>query len=102
MSCGVAPTFPRPGPGETTSDPWPQGLSRSTPINLATFGVGSAVVPMVPQQPYPAGAYTSGRGNLTLYNNTNSQVAAGQPLQFRSQADRIRYRLGLAQQASCQ
>lgn len=102
MSCGATPTFPRPGLGETTSSPWPQGLSRSVPIDLTTFGVGSAVVPVVPQQPYPAGAYTSGRGNLALYNNTNLAVAAGQPLQFRSQADRVRYRVGLAQQASCQ
>ena len=102
MSCGVIPTFPLPSPGETTTNSWPQGLSRSVPINLTTFGVGSAVVPLVPQQVYPAGAYTSGRGNLALYNNTNLAVAAGQPLQFRSQADRIRYRVGLAQQASCQ
>lgn len=102
MSCRVIPTFPRPGLGETTANCWPQGLSRSLPINLTTFGVGSAVVPVVPQQPYPAGEYTSGRGNAALFNNTNDAVAAGQPLQFRSHADRIRYRVGLAQQASCQ
>lgn len=99
MSCSsVIPTFPRPSPGETTTDCWPQGLSRSTPINFSTFGVGSQNVSLVPQTPWPSGAYTTSLGALTLYNSTQAAVAAGQPLQFRSQADRIRYRLACLQQ----
>jgi hypothetical protein len=100
MSCpgNVVPIFPRPGPGETTSDPWPQGLSRSVPIP-STFGVYSQIVPVVPEQPYFASQYTDYKvsGTQYIYTSTTAAQLSTTAIQFRSQAERINFIKGRLQ-----
>jgi hypothetical protein len=100
MSCpgNVIPVFPRPGPGESTNDPWPQGLSRSVPIP-STFGVFSQIVPVVPQEPYTASQYTDYKVSGTQYFATSTTQAqmSTTAIQFRSQAERINFIKGRLQ-----
>ena len=103
MSCqNVIPTFPRPEPGGTLQNPWPQGLSRSVPIP-STFGTFSQIVPVVPDEPYLGSQYTDAKANATqyIYTSTINGTNSNAPIQFRSDAERIRYKLGLYQIRNC-
>lgn len=103
MSCSSVVPQANVGPGETTTNPWPQGLSRSVPIP-STFGVFSQVTPLVPGQPFNASQYTDARQFTSEYIYTSTANAANGRTtpQFRSQSERIQYRKAQLQYTNCQ
>jgi hypothetical protein len=103
MSCGSVLPQANVGPGETTTSPWPQGLSRSVPIP-STFGVYSQVTPVVPSQPFNSYQYTDARQFTAeyIYTSTANAAQGRTTPQFRSQAERIQYQKAQLQYANCQ